>query len=132
MGSNIPQMKKAPDSKPATPPTTNPPATGIEEPVTPEMLADIDRHLVAIAARISALEERVQALEETASETDELTPTGYQAVVINENLNMFPVRVKDIDGNGFTSYEEALTAAQNYISEHKLGSGYKATVVPVW
>jgi len=141
MGSNLLKMKKdttatpaenATPIKPATPPTTNPPAQGIEEPVTPEMLANIDRHIVAIIARIASLEARVQALEGLVTESDVLTPSAYQAIVINESLNMFPVRTTDTNGDYHTSAAEALEAAKAYIKAHNLGSNYVASIMPIW
>lgn len=142
MGSNLLKMKKdttatpaenATPIKPATPPTTNPPAQGIEEPVTPEMLANIDRHIVAIIARIAFLEARVQALEENVTETwDEMRPQAYQAIVLNESLNMFPVRTTDTNGDYHTSAAEALESAKAYIKAHNLGSNYVASIMPIW
>lgn len=127
-------MKKEPGSKPATPPTTNPPAQGIQEPVTPEMLADIDRHIVAIVARISSLEARVKALEGFVIENwdDYLKPKAYQAIVLNESLNVFPVRTTDTNGDYHTSAVEALESAKRYIDDHKLGSNYVASMMPIW
>lgn len=127
---------KSTTTKPqATTPTPVPTPTVTDGNPWDADLANLDRHFSAAVLRINELEKTVKALTTDVNEfADQVgpAPLGYASVVMDADSRIYPVRVKDVDGNGFTSKIEAVAAAREWIEAHNMSASYRAGVIEIF
>jgi GTPase len=88
-----------------------------------------------LAEQIEALNKVVTQQQKRIAELEKqiVKPDNYAAVLFDLNRGIVPVHKNgDANGDGFTSFEEALAAARQRIAETGLSGSYVAGVFPTW